>query len=98
MLYGSGVGGALPVDEWQRRLLGSFNHGSISNAMPPASGARLEYPRRQMVALSGDGGLAMLLGELLSLQQLRIPLKPSNTRDNQSHSIGVRSRREMGAA
>ena len=46
----------------KRRLLGSFNHGSMANAMPQAIGAQLEFPGRQVVALSGDGGLAMLLG------------------------------------
>jgi pyruvate dehydrogenase (quinone) len=59
----------------KRRLLGSFNHGSMANAMPQAIGAQLEYPRRQVVTLSGDGGIAMLLGDLLSLQQLKIPVK-----------------------
>ena len=56
-------------------MLGSFNHGSMANAMPQAIGAQLEFPGRQVVALSGDGGLAMLLGDLLSLQQLKIPVK-----------------------
>ena len=59
----------------KRRLLGSFNHGSMANAMPQAIGAQLEFPRRQVVTLSGDGGLAMLLGDLLSMQQLKIPVK-----------------------
>jgi pyruvate dehydrogenase (quinone) len=59
----------------KRRLLGSFNHGSMANAMPQAIGAQLEFPDRQVVTLSGDGGLAMLLGDLLSLQQLKIPVK-----------------------
>ena len=59
----------------KRRLLGSFNHGSMANAMPQAIGAQLEYPGRQVVTLSGDGGLAMLLGDLLSMQQLKIPVK-----------------------
>jgi len=59
----------------KRRLLGSFNHGSMANAMPQAIGAQLQYPGRQAVALSGDGGLAMLLGDLLSLQQLKAPVK-----------------------
>jgi len=59
----------------KRSLLGSFNHGSMANAMPQAIGAQLEYPGRQVVALCGDGGLAMLLGDLLSLQQLKIPVK-----------------------
>jgi pyruvate dehydrogenase (quinone) len=59
----------------KRRLLGSFNHGSMANAMPQAIGAQLEFPGRQVVALSGDGGLAMLLGDLLSLHQLKAPVK-----------------------
>ena len=59
----------------KRRLLGSFNHGSMANAMPQAIGAQLEFPGRQVVTLSGDGGLAMLLGDLLSMQQLKIPVK-----------------------
>jgi len=59
----------------KRRLLGSFNHGSMANAMPQAIGAQLAFPDRQVVTLSGDGGLAMLLGDLLSLQQLKAPVK-----------------------
>jgi pyruvate dehydrogenase (quinone) len=59
----------------KRRLLGSFNHGSMANAMPQAIGAQLEFPGRQVVALCGDGGLAMMLGDLLSLQQLKIAPK-----------------------
>jgi pyruvate dehydrogenase (quinone) len=59
----------------KRRLLGSFNHGSMACAMPQAIGAQLEYPNRQVVTLSGDGGLAMMLGDLLSMQQLKIPVK-----------------------
>ena len=59
----------------RRRLLGSFNHGSMANALPQAIGAQLEFPERQVVTFSGDGGLAMLLGDLLSLRQLEIPVK-----------------------
>lgn len=59
----------------QRRLLGSFNHGSMANALPQAIGAQASYPGRQVVALSGDGGLAMLMGDLLSLRQLQLPVK-----------------------
>src|SRR2546426_9167083 len=59
----------------KRRLLGSFNHGSMANALPQAIGAQVSHPRRQVVALSGDGGLAMLLGDLLSLRQLGLPVK-----------------------
>jgi pyruvate dehydrogenase (quinone) len=59
----------------KRRLLGSFNHGSMANALPQAIGAQVSHPGRQVVSLSGDGGLAMLLGDLLSLRQLRAPVK-----------------------
>jgi pyruvate dehydrogenase (quinone) len=59
----------------KRRLLGSFNHGSMANALPQAIGAQRSHPARQVVSLSGDGGLAMLLGDLLSLRQLRLPVK-----------------------
>lgn len=59
----------------RRRLIGSFNHGSMANALPQAIGAQAEHPARQVVSLSGDGGLAMLLGELITLRQLRLPVK-----------------------
>jgi pyruvate dehydrogenase (quinone) len=59
----------------QRRLVGSFIHGSMANALPQAIGAQIAFPRRQVVALSGDGGLSMLLGELLTLPQLQLPVK-----------------------
>jgi pyruvate dehydrogenase (quinone) len=59
----------------QRRLLGSFTHGSMANALPQAIGAQVSHPDRQVISLSGDGGLAMLLGDLLSLQQLQLPVK-----------------------
>jgi pyruvate dehydrogenase (quinone) len=59
----------------KRRLVGSFTHGSMANALPQAIGAQVSHPDRQVVSLSGDGGLAMLLGDLLSLRQLRLPVK-----------------------
>jgi pyruvate dehydrogenase (quinone) len=58
-----------------RRLVGSFNHGSMANAMPQAIGAQATYPGRQVIALAGDGGLAMLLGDLLTLRQQQLPVK-----------------------
>jgi len=58
-----------------RRLLGSFVHGSMANALPMAIGAQLSHPGRQVVSLSGDGGLAMLLGELLTVKTHRLPVK-----------------------
>jgi pyruvate dehydrogenase (quinone) len=59
----------------QRRLLGSFNHGSMANALPQAIGVQASHPGRQVVSLSGDGGLAMLLGDLLTLRQQQLPVK-----------------------
>jgi pyruvate dehydrogenase (quinone) len=58
-----------------RRLVGSFNHGSMANALPHAIGAQASHPGRQVIALSGDGGLAMLLGELITLRQRHLPVK-----------------------
>jgi pyruvate dehydrogenase (quinone) len=58
-----------------RRILGSFNHGSMANALPQAVGAQTAYPGRQVISLSGDGGLAMLLGELLTVAQYQLPVK-----------------------
>ena len=58
-----------------RRLLGSFTHGSMANALPQAIGVQASHPGRQVVTLSGDGGLAMLLGDLLTLKQLKLPVK-----------------------
>ena len=59
----------------RRRLIGSFNHGTMANALPHAMGAQAAFPDRQVIALSGDGGLSMLLGELLTLRQMRLPVK-----------------------
>jgi len=58
-----------------RRLVGSFNHGSMANGLSQAIGAQATYPARQVIALVGDGGLAMLLGELLTLHQQQLPVK-----------------------
>jgi pyruvate dehydrogenase (quinone) len=59
----------------QRRLVGSFTHATMANALPQAIGVQASQPGRQVVALSGDGGLAMLLGELITLRQLHLPVK-----------------------
>jgi pyruvate dehydrogenase (quinone) len=59
----------------RRRLLGSFSHGSMAGAVPQAIGAQSAFPERQVVTLSGDGGLAMMLGDLLTLKQLKLPIK-----------------------
>jgi pyruvate dehydrogenase (quinone) len=57
-----------------RRLIGSFNHGSMANAMPQAIGAQLAYPGRQVVAMCGDGGLTMLLGDLSTIATYELPV------------------------
>ena len=59
----------------RRRLLGSFWHGSMANAMAQAIGAQAAFPGRQVVSLSGDGGFSMLMGDFLSLVQLGLPVK-----------------------
>jgi pyruvate dehydrogenase (quinone) len=59
----------------KRRLLGSFNHGSMANAMPQAIGAQAAFPGRQVISLSGDGGFTMLMGDLLTLTQMELPVK-----------------------
>ena len=59
----------------RRRLVGSFTHASMANALPQAIGAQSAFPGRQVISMSGDGGLAMLLGELLTLRQLDLPVK-----------------------
>ncbi|MCY0386790.1 ubiquinone-dependent pyruvate dehydrogenase [Robbsia sp. Bb-Pol-6] len=59
----------------KRQLHGSFNHGSMANAMPQALGAQAAHPGRQVVSMSGDGGLSMLLGDLLTAVQLALPIK-----------------------
>jgi pyruvate dehydrogenase (quinone) len=59
----------------RRRLIGSFNHGTMANAMPQAIGVQASHPGRQVVTLSGDGGLSMMLGDLLTLRQQHLPVK-----------------------
>jgi pyruvate dehydrogenase (quinone) len=59
----------------KRRLLGSLIHGSMANALPQAIGAQAANGGRQVISLSGDGGLAMLLGDILTLKQLDLPVK-----------------------
>jgi pyruvate dehydrogenase (quinone) len=58
----------------RRRLIGSFAHGSMAGALPQAIGVQAAYPDRQVIALAGDGGLTMLLGELLTATQNRLPI------------------------
>src|SRR5580704_597922 len=58
-----------------RRIIGSFNHGSMANALPMSIGAQCAYPGRQVISLSGDGGFAMLMGDLLTITQYDLPIK-----------------------
>jgi pyruvate dehydrogenase (quinone) len=59
----------------KRRLVGSFTHATMANALPQAIGVQASHPGRQVITLSGDGGLAMLLGELITLHQQKLPVK-----------------------
>ncbi|OIQ88947.1 pyruvate dehydrogenase [mine drainage metagenome] len=59
----------------KRRVIGSFLHGSMANALPHAIGAAKAFPGRQVIAMAGDGGLSMLLGELVTLQHYDLPVK-----------------------
>lgn len=59
----------------RRRLVGSLNHGSMANAMPQAIGIQAAQPKRQVISLSGDGGFSMLMGDLITLKQEKLPVK-----------------------
>jgi pyruvate dehydrogenase (quinone) len=59
----------------KRRLIGSFNHGSMANAMLQAIGAQSTYKSRQVISMSGDGGFSMMMGDFISLSQLGLPVK-----------------------
>jgi pyruvate dehydrogenase (quinone) len=59
----------------RRRLIGSWVHGSMANAMPHALGAQAAQPRRQVISLSGHGGFSMLMGDLITLTQMKLPVK-----------------------
>jgi pyruvate dehydrogenase (quinone) len=59
----------------KRRLIGSFWHGSMANAMPQAIGVQAAHPGRQVISLSGDGGFSMLMGDFLTLVQHKLPVK-----------------------
>jgi len=58
-----------------QRLMTSFNHGTMANAMPDAIGAQMAFPNRQVIAFSGDGGLSMLMGDLLTIVSQKLPIK-----------------------
>jgi len=59
----------------RRRLVGSFSHGSMANAMLQAIGAQAAFPKRQVISLSGDGGFTMMMGEFVTLLQMNLPVK-----------------------
>jgi pyruvate dehydrogenase (quinone) len=59
----------------KRRLIGSLAHGSMANALPQAIGAQASHPGRQVISMSGDGGLSMLMGDMLTLVQEQLPVK-----------------------
>ena len=59
----------------KRRIVGSFNHGSMANAMLHAIGAQVAFPDRQVVSFSGDGGFTMMMGEFVTLIQHQLPVK-----------------------
>jgi pyruvate dehydrogenase (quinone) len=58
-----------------RRIIGSFNHGSMANAMLHAIGAQTAYPNRQVISMSGDGGFTMMMGDFITLVQMGLPVK-----------------------
>ena len=59
----------------KRRVIGSFNHGSMANAMLQAIGAQVAFPKRQVISMSGDGGFTMMMGDFLTLAQVDLPVK-----------------------
>ena len=59
----------------KRRIIGSFNHGSMANAMLHAIGAQAANPKRQVISLSGDGGFSMMMGDFITLSQVGLPVK-----------------------
>jgi pyruvate dehydrogenase (quinone) len=59
----------------RRRMIGSLAHGSMANAMPQAIGAQATFPNRQVISLSGDGGFSMMMGDLLTLSQHKLPIE-----------------------
>ncbi|WP_250305853.1 pyruvate dehydrogenase [Streptomyces sp. A 4/2] len=59
----------------RRRVIGSFSHGSMANALPQAIGAQFTDPGRQVISMSGDGGFSMLMGDFLTLVQYDLPVK-----------------------
>lgn len=59
----------------ERKMLGSFSHGTMANAMPMSIGSSLSHPDKQIIAFCGDGGISMLLGDLATIYQYKLPVK-----------------------
>ena len=59
----------------KRRLVGSFNHGSMANALLHSIGAQSAFPERQVISMSGDGGFTMMMGDFITLTQMQLPVK-----------------------
>ena len=59
----------------RRRIIGSFNHGSMANGLLQAIGAQAAYPQRQVISMSGDGGFSMMMGDFITLIQTGLPVK-----------------------
>jgi pyruvate dehydrogenase (quinone) len=59
----------------KRRIIGSFNHGSMANGMLQAIGAQTAFPNRQVISMSGDGGFSMMMGDFITLTQMGLPVK-----------------------
>jgi pyruvate dehydrogenase (quinone) len=78
----------------KRRFLNSLLHGTMASGMPQAMGAQLAYPDRQVIAMCGDGGLTMLMGDLLTLVQEKIPLKLLVFRNNSLGFVEMEQRVE----
>ena len=69
------LGACYITGKGERKMFGSFNHGSMANAMPQAIGAQLAFPDKQIIAMCGDGGISMLLGDLATIKQYNLPIK-----------------------
>lgn len=81
----------------RRRLLGSFNHESMANALLQAIGAQAAFPKRRVVSMSGDGGFAMMMGAFPTLVQASLPVKQRHARlrgtRNENEGVGLSRRR-----
>jgi pyruvate dehydrogenase (quinone) len=71
----SGTPRQSPKVNGKRRIVGSFNHGPMANAMLQAIGAQAAFPNRQVISMSGDGGFTMVMGDFITLTQMGLPVK-----------------------